>query len=606
MVNYDKAISDILSLINIVDVISRYTNVKKFGNSYKALCPFHEDKKTPSLSISPDKGLYHCFGCGASGNIITFVSEIEGISKGEAIKKLATEIGIDLSSGYKSTERENMKKVMSLAENFFHKTLFNEINKNRLLTDFIKKRNLSENSAKKFKLGFCPYSAKAFLKELSLYNIDPKFAYDLKLIYTYNNEPVFGFKYRFMFPIKNIIGETIAFGGRVIDNNEKVGKYINSSNSLIYNKGYTLFGLNYSKEFIKEKGYAILVEGYFDMLSLHAAGIQNSIASSGTALTEYQVTKIKKFTDSINVFYDSDAPGQKAAFRSIEILFRNGMDGKVFNLPVKDPDEFIEKFGKEKFEEFMENEGIDLKEYYLSYLKNSYDLSKKKEREKAYDTAMTLLRSISDVEIKTQMLEKIAKFFNFQLIFVEEDYKKKYSGTHKGKRETGLKKQQEKSLNNYDKALHKLLVLILHHINIFEEKLDILQSTGLLFPSIYKDILIYLTDYLSVEENSFSPNAFLEYISNLDIEQDKQELITKTYGELAFEEFTLKEKPEGAIERLYYISKGNSIDLMINVLKNNIIKCKTNQEKDRIYGEIQDLTLLKQKINKKIGGNFYG
>ena len=336
------------------------------------------------------------------------------------------------------------------------------------------------------------------------------------------------------------------------------------------------------------------------------AGIKNSVASSGTALTDHQVNKLKKFTDNINILFDSDEAGQNAAFRSIEIFFKNGMDGKVFTLPVKDPDEFIEKYSAKEFEEFMEKNGIDLKDYYLEHLKKKYDFSNKKEKEHGFKAAMELLRSISDVDIKSQMIKKIAHAFNYELIFVEEAYIKKYSSTKLRNEFSTPNKIVKDKNNDYEKALENLLKIIFQNIPVFENKLDLIQSSGLMFPSIYRDLLSYLTDYLNIEENNFMPNNFLEYLSNLDIEDQKKDELIKIYGTITFENYTSEPNVENTMERLFYISKIKGIEKKIVMLRNKTKQKLENKEKDLVYSEMQDLAILKKKIIKKIGGNFYG
>lgn len=464
-----EKISEIALANDIIDVISNYIQVKQRGKSYLALCPFHPDKN-PSLNISREKQVYHCFACGASGNVFIFLQNYEKITFAEAAEKLAARAGISLVfKGYDtSTEISKLLEINKAAAKYYNKNLIplfepieqankkiskfkeysdkkrrkkgNEsfdgsvfINEYEFVREYVKKRNIKKQTINKFGIGYALkkwngllsyfISEEPFTKEdiekaglvvkahidLSLDTKEKKVQTTDSLIdLSPNDKPNLNeksskedkkyryydrFRGRLMFPVFNETGKVVAFGGRVLYEDDTLGKYINSPETKIYSKSKILYGLNFAKESIKSQDYVILVEGYMDLIALSQAGINNVVASSGTALTEEQVKLISRYTRNIVLMYDADLAGIKAAKRGIELILSEGLELTVVSLPEgEDPDSLINKEGKDKFIMFLEQ-----RKSIISFITSLY------EKNNLLDTP----------EGKIEMIKEIINFISF-------------------------------------------------------------------------------------------------------------------------------------------------------------------------------------------------
>jgi DNA primase len=347
---------------DIIDVISSYTNVKRRSKSFIALCPFHPDRN-PSLHISPQKQVYHCFSCGASGNVFTFVQEYEKIPFMEAAQKLAVRAGIDMGSFSGKPDLSSEMSVQFEINRAAARIFYDNLNKltgteKDFVWGYLKKRGIDKDAVKKFGIG---YSLNTWSSLFSHFAEEESFSpEDLEkagLIIKKEEENARWydrFRGRLMFPIFNENDKVVGFGGRKMHEDDLGGKYINSPETRIYNKSKILYGLNFSKDSIRANDYVILVEGYMDLISLFLAGVTNVVASSGTALTEEQVQLIKRYTKSVVIIYDADIAGIKAAKRGTELLLEGGLDLHVVTLPEgDDPDSFIRAKGKKDFDMYL-------------------------------------------------------------------------------------------------------------------------------------------------------------------------------------------------------------------------------------------------------------
>jgi len=328
-------------------VLGSYLSLKKAGKNYKALCPFHNEK-TPSFLISPEKGIYHCFGCGKSGNVFTFIMEHNNLNFNDAVKTLAEKAGIKLQTTASNNENDELYRANEFAAEFFHSILLK--NKQGPAWSWIKSRGMNESTIETFMLGYAPVEP-ILLEKAKTNKINTRDLEKLGLIN--NGRP--SFRHKIIFPIRNRWNKVLGFGTRVLDDSEP--KYINSMESPLFKKGNILYGLYETGKFLKEE--AILVEGYMDLITLQQAGINNVVASMGTSLTETQAKALKLYTDKVIILYDGDQSGIKAAERAIDILLSASLEVKVLILPDnEDPDSFIRKFGKidfskaQSFEEF--------------------------------------------------------------------------------------------------------------------------------------------------------------------------------------------------------------------------------------------------------------
>ncbi|NOX66793.1 MAG: DNA primase [Chlorobi bacterium] len=424
----EEQIDDIRNSADVVDIISGYVQLRKRGKNYIGLCPFHSEK-TPSFTVSPDKQIYHCFGCHAGGNVFKFLMDYKNISFVESVQEIADYLGIKIKQDStpfsdENSELEELYDINVLAAKYFSNKLL-KLDEGEVGRNYFKERNIKTQTQKIFGLGYAEPGWDNLLLYLKENNVNLLKAKEIGLIDT-RDDGTFYDKYRgrLMFPILSTNGRVIAFGGRIMNPEEKAAKYINSPESKIYSKRKTLYGLFHSKEEIRRIDKALLVEGYMDLISLHQFGIKNVVASSGTALTEEQVQLLSRFTKNITVLFDADAAGQKASMRSIEILLKKDFDVKLVTLPKgEDPDSFINKFGLDEF-----NSKINNAQNFLEYQAYQYELDGAFEDPTKQTAAIReLVKSAALVtdELKRQLfLKTIAKKFNLREKLLEKELDK--------------------------------------------------------------------------------------------------------------------------------------------------------------------------------------
>jgi len=375
-----EMIEKVIEANDIIDVISEYVELKKAGKEFKGLCPFHREK-TPSFMVSQEKQVYHCFGCNASGNVVTFIMDIENLTFKEAIEFLADRVGITLEETV-LTEREYQRKklideiykVNKLATMYFYNKLFSE--EGRQALTYIRKRGLTEATIKKFGIGYSPPHGNGLLNFLKEKGYTESFLVKAGLLSQKNNRYYDKFRNRVMFPIIDVKGNVIGFGGRSID--DSLPKYLNTPETEVFKKSKTLFAINFAKKTQQDK--FIIVEGYMDAISLHQAGIDCAVASLGTALTEDQARLIKRYKGNVVIAYDADEAGISAALRGLDILDELNLNIKVLTIPYgKDPDEFIKKEGVEAFNQLIEN-ADSLIEFKAKVYRKNLDLDNPQDR----------------------------------------------------------------------------------------------------------------------------------------------------------------------------------------------------------------------------------
>ncbi len=344
-----ETIERVRNAADILDVVSRYVVLKRRGRNYFGLCPFHHEK-TPSFSVAPEKEIYHCFGCGAGGNVFNFIMEYEKLSFVEAVKNLGDRYGIPVELSRDKGAQELFSQLYELhldAANFYHKQLLSD--KGGKTLAYLRERGLQETTIKQFKIGLAEDRWDALYKETKKAGYTPE-VFDKSGLFSRSDRGMFDrFRGRIMFPIFNTAGKIIAFGGRALDPGDPA-KYLNSPETPLYHKSDIFYGLHATREAIRKAGYAILVEGYMDFLQLYQAGIRNLIAASGTALTERHVSQIRKFAERVVLVYDGDQAGVNAAIRAGYLLYKGGIEPRILPLPEGlDPDDWIREKGAESF-----------------------------------------------------------------------------------------------------------------------------------------------------------------------------------------------------------------------------------------------------------------
>lgn len=375
-----ETVDRIYAAADIVEIVGDYVTLKKKGVNYQACCPFHEEK-TPSFIVSPSKGLFKCFGCGKGGNAVTFLMEEEGVSYPEALRMVAKRYGIEVKERELSDEevrrnddRESMLALNGWAADYFARILRDDPEGRSVgLSYFRQKRGLTDATIERFGLGFCPAKGDRMSRDALAAGYRREFllATGLSLERESDQSLYDRFRDRVIFPVHNISGRVVAFGGRTLRTDKAVAKYQNSPESEVYSKKRELYGLYFAKKAIQQRGYAILVEGYFDVISMHQAGVQNVVASSGTSLTTEQIRLLKRFTRNITVIYDGDSAGIHAALRGIDMILAEGLNVRVVPLPPEDdPDTFARRLGAEGVEEYIRTREQDFLSYKARLLRD--------------------------------------------------------------------------------------------------------------------------------------------------------------------------------------------------------------------------------------------
>ena len=373
-----ETVDKILDAADIVDVVSDFVHLRRRGANYIGLCPFHNEK-TPSFSVSRAKGICKCFSCGKGGSPVNFIMEHEQLSYYEALKYLANKYHIEIKEREltdkekaEQSERENMLLINDFALKHFEHNLFETEEGRNIGLSYFYERGFNDNIIKKFHLGYSMESRTALYETIKKNGFNPKFAVETGLCISNDYGISDRFKGRVMFPVLNIAGKVIAFGGRTLKKDH--AKYVNSPESIIYKKSYELYGLFQAKKEIVNKDKCFLVEGYTDVLSMHQSGIENVVASSGTSLTEGQIRMIHRFTENITVLYDGDAAGIKASLRGIDMLLAEGLNVKVLLLPDgDDPDSFAKKHNATEFQDYITEHETDFIRFKTTILLEGLD-----------------------------------------------------------------------------------------------------------------------------------------------------------------------------------------------------------------------------------------
>ena len=428
-------IDEVVARNPIEEVVGRYVNLKRSGGNMFGLCPFHGEK-TASFSVAPEKGIYYCFGCHKGGGAINFMMEMEGLSYPDAVRNLAQRAGMQVpedeqyQSRYRNQER--LWALMKEAGRFFHEQLFAPAGAECLA--YVQKRGLNKNIVTRFGIGFAPNSWNALVDAMKKKGYTDKELIDADLVGEKNGRIYDRFRNRLMFPIIDVRGNVIGFGGRVLDDSKP--KYLNTSETLIFNKRKNLFGLNLAKK--TKYPYLILVEGNIDVVTLHQYGFDNAIASLGTSLTDEHAALLSRYTEQVVLTYDGDEAGQRAAQRAIPMLEKTGIRVKVLQMKdAKDPDEFLHKFGPDKFKMLLEDSSNRV-EYQLNAIRSKYDLSLDDQRIRFIHDAAELLCTLGSAVQREVYGRRVAEAGKISFESMELEIKKAF----KRRMEREKKKQE--------------------------------------------------------------------------------------------------------------------------------------------------------------------
>ncbi|MDA0755345.1 MAG: DNA primase [Proteobacteria bacterium] len=403
-------IDRLITSVSIVDIINRRVQLERTGGRYKAKCPFHGDgnEKTPSFVVYEETGSYHCFACKASGNAIHFLREYDGIDFMESVELLASHVGMEVPKQEKSVDLSDAININTKATEIFKEQL--KSNPGKETIEYLKKRGISGETAKFFELGYSMERSPTLYSILSR-DYNEKDLTDSGLFGSNDNGDMYDrFRDRLMFPIRNIKGEHIAFGGRLISDKDNQAKYLNSPETKTYKKKYELYGLYEARLIEKRPDSLFLVEGYMDVIGLHEHGIKNAVASSGTAFTQEQLRKILSYTNNIYIVFDGDEAGQKASWRAVEnalsLLREDIRISFIFLKSGDDPDSFIKEKGKDAFLK-LANEATSFSDYFISTIKKQADLSTIEGRSVVAQFAIPLVDKITNPTLKEAYISEI-------------------------------------------------------------------------------------------------------------------------------------------------------------------------------------------------------
>ena len=551
MVRYsEELIEEIRSSNDIVDVISQYVILKRSGRNFFGLCPFHKEK-SPSFSVSPDKQIFHCFGCGVGGNVIHFVSKIENLDFRETLELLANRANITLptlDNSYQDNKKAILKskvyEINEIAAKFYHENLYKPTSKPA--QEYIKKRKLDNRTLKSFLIGYSGNFDE-------LYNLLKQKGFTEEQILASslvnkadNGKFIDRFRKRLMIPIQDTAGKFIAFGGRVLDDSKP--KYINSPENIVYSKGRNLFGLNIAKKGDTKK--LIIVEGYMDAISLYQRGITNVVASLGTALTEQQGRLLRKNSEQVIIGYDADGAGQAATLRGLEILQNMGCDIRVLQIyGAKDPDEFVIKYGPERFQKCVDS-AISLVEFKVKILKQNLNIENVNDKIKFLNEIAKILSKVDNSMEKEIYIDKISKEYGIskeaiygevnKLVYKKDNDKKVLESTPI---KNLLRKENTEKIDESIIKREKMVIYIL--VNYPQESYEKIKDTILvdnIKAEINKKIIsriyeLYAQGKTSNILDSFDDEEIINYLSGimaddfgiLDINKCIEDLLT-TYN----------------------------------------------------------------------------
>ena len=459
----EEKVSEIRDQASILEVVSDYINLKKAGKNYKGLCPFHSEK-TPSFMVNEEKQIFHCFGCGAGGDVFTFLMKVGNFSFPQAVEELAKRYGVRLPSRELSpakkkemAKREILFQINQMASEYFHDLLYRQ-REGEEGRRYLSQRGLSEKIIKEHRLGYSLERWDGLVQHLQEKKVPLELAWELGLIFPKKREGWYdAFRGRILFPIFDLHQRVVGFGGRLIREGEP--KYLNSPESSIYHKGEILYGLQVAKGYIPEKDCVIIAEGYFDLLTLHQFGLKHNVATLGTALTAQHVRILKRYTKNLITVFDADEAGIKASLRALPLFLEEEVAGKTVLLPEgEDPDEFLRKGNLEDFEERVIH-AVPLIDFFFEWLMKTHDIKSIDGKVKVAEEGMALIDKIPNKIRKNFYTKTLAEKLDLPESLLMERLRS--SPKDRIKAEEDLKKRSVE--RSFPKSEEMVVRLMIHH-----------------------------------------------------------------------------------------------------------------------------------------------
>ena len=572
-------IDRLLSSINIVDVIGRRLTLERKGGAYWAKCPFHGsgEERTASFKVYEETGTYHCFGCKESGNAIHFLRKHDGLDFLEAVETLATQVGMEIPKQEVPEDTSNATKINNRASQVFYEQLKSDQGKKTI--KYLKERGISGETAKFFQLGY------SSIKKPTLYeNLKNEFKeidLDESGLFGKNDdgEHYDRFRDRLMFPIRNIKGECIAFGGRLLSDKKDQAKYLNSPETKTYKKKYELYGLYEIREINKRPESIFLVEGYMDVIGLFQHGIKNAVASSGTAFTQEQLRKILSYTNTIYIVFDGDEAGYKASWRAVEnalpLLREDTRISFIFLEPDEDPDSYVSSNGKDAFLN-LAKEAKSFSDFFFDYVKDQDDLSTLEGRSMVAKFALPLVNKISNDTLKEAYINEVSKICDL-------DFSKLIQGESKSKKVSPTKKEEVKESTNtvLRKSVLGIFTALIQH-----PKLSSINEFSLI---THDSKFNFINDIKNLYQDSPDSNPSIIF------EKIESERIKNIFGEALVSEVKLSEEDATSMIKdcLKIISQTNSEREEILKEKYNMQELTSAEKR-----ELQQIILKKDKMSQ--------
>ena len=551
----EELTNEIQNRCDIVDVISKYVTLTKRGKNYFGLCPFHDDHNA-SMSVSPEKQIYKCFSCGESGNVFTFVSKYNHISFGEAIRLLGQDKGYNISSYKEENRYKKDYEIYEYAVKFYQNNLYTSLGKTAL--KYLEDRKIDKDTIKKFRIGLS-LSKSNLTTFLVSKNYDVNRLIELGITNDSKNDK---FLNRIMFPLFDLKGQPVAFSGRIYNTKDN-SKYINTMETDIFKKGSILYNYHNAKENLRKSDYVIVMEGFMDVIRASVIGINNCVATMGTAFTKEHINLLKKMTDNIILCFDGDKAGEEATISSLAMLENNGITPKIIRLPEDlDPDEYILKYGSDSFKLQIEN-SITPIEFKMNILKNNKNFKDLTDISKYIDESIKELSKVEDSVLVELTLKKMSTEYNIEYATLKNKYNN-YIQNKKVSKEDIIIVKKEK-IKQYQIAEYYLIYYMLLDYKVIK----IVEDNIIYFKD---DLIRYLYNQILSCYNKFGTVTLSSFISFISNDKELTDMLNKIMSYVEKEEFTDEE-----------------INDYIKVVNNNLKKEKIASLEEKLKNEIDPI-----------------
>ena len=565
-------IDELVQRVDIGEIIGNRIDIKKAGKEYKANCPFHGEK-TPSFTVSPEKGFYHCFGCGAHGTALGFLMEYERLTFIEAIEELAKVVGIDVpktkEDKIKNKRNNSLKELLSEVSIHFTSNL----SQSKEAINYLKNRGIDGKNAKNFSLGFSNNSWSEILDKFGSSEKNKQRLLDAGLIIKKDDGGFYDrFRNRIMFPIKDNRGDVLGFGGRIIGNDDP--KYLNSPETTLFKKGELLYALFESKEAINKTKSVIIVEGYTDVIALHKYGFNNALATLGTATTEFHIRKMFRTIDEIIFCFDGDKAGYKAALKAMELSLPIIKTNKEVNFLIlekgQDPDEMMENNGPDAFKTALSN-AYSLDQFLIEVMRDRYNIETVKGKANAIEDGMSLLSKVKEGIYKDLLIESFSTEFKLNENQIKRFYENKNQKRSAGKR-FSKNRQNNKKVELRPSLIKQAISILLHYPNLLnnitiEDRLNHINEKGI---DILKKIIT-----LTQGKDSIRLATILEHFQDKKIRQHLQNLSLET---LIVRESEIQNEFQDILNRLYILNNKTEMKVLLKkASQNNLTKLEKSR-----------------------------